>query len=185
MRARRAATSSAHREAAGQAIAERIATLPAFDAARHVAGYGAVGGEPPVASLAATAIARGRRWYLPTLVGDSGFMRFAPWHPASPMAPNRYAIPEPVVPADQLVDGCDLDLVLVPLVAFDRSGRRLGSGGGFYDRTFAFLADRPRPGRPLLIGIAWAFQEATIEPEPWDIPVDWVATEAELIRCHA
>lgn len=185
MRARRAATSAAERAAAGDAIVAQLGALPDVASARRIAGYGAVGGEMPLSPLAASCLARGQTWYLPTLVGDGGLMRFAPWHPASPMAPNRYAIPEPVVPASQLVDGPDLDMVLVPLVAFDRAGRRLGSGGGFYDRTFSFLMDSPRPGRPLLVGIGWSFQEAAIEPEPWDVAVDWVATETELIRCHA
>ncbi len=185
MRSRRAATSTAERAVAGEAMAARLSELPALGAASAVAGYGAVGGEVPLSHLAKVCLARGQRWYLPTLVGEHGFMRFAPWHPASPMAPNRYAIPEPVVPESSLIDGPDLDLVLVPLVAFDRQGRRLGSGGGFYDRTFAFLAGCRRPSRPVLVGIAWAFQEAAVDAEPWDIPVDWIATERELIRCHA
>lgn len=185
MRSRRAATTTAERAAAGAAVAAHLAALPAFGTAGRIAGYGAVGGELPLAQVATACLARGQHWYLPTLVGDDGFMRFAPWHPASPMAPNRYAIPEPVVPDAALVDGPDLDLVLVPLVAFDRRGGRLGSGGGFYDRTFAFLAGRPRPARPVLVGIGWSFQQADLTPESWDIPVDWVATDRELIRCHA
>jgi len=185
MRSRRAATTPAQRTAAGAAVAERLAGVPGFDVAATIAGYGAVGGEVPLAHVAHACLARGQRWFLPTLVGDSGRMRFAPWHPTSPMAPNRFAIPEPVVPDAALVDGRDLDFVLVPLVAFDRRGQRLGSGGGFYDRTFAFRAGQPRSAFPILVGIGWSFQETDLTAESWDIPVDWVATDRELIRCHA
>lgn len=185
MRSRRAATTPAQRAAASEALAGRLAGMPGFDVAATVAGYGAVGGEVPLAHVAHACLARGQRWFLPTLVGDSGLMRFAPWHPATRMAPNRYAIPEPVVPAGELLDASDLDVVLVPLIAFDRFGQRLGSGGGFYDRTFAFLGGRRRPDRPVLVGIGWAFQEAELAAEPWDVAVDWIATERELIRCHA
>jgi 5-formyltetrahydrofolate cyclo-ligase len=185
MRSRRAATTPAERIAAGEALAAQLAGLPGFDAAARIAGYVAVGGELPLAHVAQACLARGQQWFLPTLVGESGLMRFARWHPGTPMAPNRYAIPEPVVPADELLEARDLDVVLVPLVAFDRLGQRLGSGGGFYDRTFAFLGGRRRPDRPLLVGIGWAFQEAELAAEPWDIAVDWIATERELIQCHA
>ena len=78
----------------------------------------------------------------------------------------------------------DLDLVLVPLTAFDRSGRRLGMGGGYYDRSFAFLGEVVRPAQPLLVGIGYAFQEvATLPAQDWDIALDFIATDKELIDC--
>ncbi|NMW25346.1 5-formyltetrahydrofolate cyclo-ligase, partial [Rhodanobacter denitrificans] len=70
-------------------------------------------------------------------------------------------------------------------LGFDRRGRRLGHGGGYYDRSFAFLNEQVRPTEPLLVGIAYAFQELPeVDEEDWDVPLDFVATERELIDCH-
>jgi 5-formyltetrahydrofolate cyclo-ligase len=98
---------------------------------------------------------------------------------------NRFGIPEPQLPAAQQWQPEALDAVLVPLLAFDRHGNRLGSGAGYYDRSFAFLGTRrPRPA-PLLIGVAYAMQEVErLAIEPWDVPLDYIATEAELIECE-
>src|SRR5690606_40461575 len=66
----------------------------------------------------------------------------------------------------------------LPLVAFDARGNRLGMGGGFYDRTFA-RAPRARTLRPRLVGLAHHFQQvASLPAEPWDIPLDAIATDA-------
>jgi 5-formyltetrahydrofolate cyclo-ligase len=80
----------------------------------------------------------------------------------------------------------ELELVLVPLLGFDRRGRRLGYGGGYYDRSFAFLKAGARPREPLLVGVAYAFQEVPqLRAEPWDVTLDFIATEHELIDCSA
>jgi 5-formyltetrahydrofolate cyclo-ligase len=72
----------------------------------------------------------------------------------------------------------------VPLLGFDRHGHRLGFGGGYYDRSFAFLRDLERPSKPLLVGIGYASQEIdSLAPEDWDVRLDYVATERELIDC--
>jgi 5-formyltetrahydrofolate cyclo-ligase len=98
--------------------------------------------------------------------------------------PNRYGIPEPVAPGE-LLEPFQLDLVLVPLLGFDRRGHRLGHGGGYYDRSFAFLNEQVRPTEPLLVGIAYDFQELEIvNEEPWDVALDFIATNRELIDCH-
>jgi 5-formyltetrahydrofolate cyclo-ligase len=71
------------------------------------------------------------------------------------------------------------------LLAFDRKGHRLGTGGGWYDSSLAFIGNEPRPARPLLVGIGYAFQEVEAVPiEPWDVDLDYVATDAELIACR-
>ena len=75
----------------------------------------------------------------------------------------------------------DLDLVLVPLVAFDDRGNRLGMGGGYYDQTFAFLSQRQHYRRPTLLGVAYEFQRLVALPvQAWDIPLDGVATEKRV-----
>ena len=111
-------------------------------------------------------------------------LRFAPWQAGDAVRPNRYGIPEPVAPTG-LLEPFQLDLVFVPLLGFDRRGHRLGHGGGYYDRSFAFLNEQVRPTEPLLVGIAYSFQELpAIDEEDWDVPLDFVATERELIDCH-
>src|SRR5690606_2494135 len=118
------------------------------------------------------------------VVQDDRTLRFGPWRAGDPLLQNRYGIPEPDLSPDACLAAADLDLVLLPLTAFDRRGNRLGSGAGYYDRSFAFLAGRPRPARPLLVGIGYAFQEsAALDPAAWDVPLDYVATERELIDC--
>ena len=75
-------------------------------------------------------------------------------------------------------------IVFLPLLAFDRRGHRLGSGGGWYDRSFAFLADLPRPAHCVLVGVGYAFQEVPMLPvEAHDVRLDFIATERELIDC--
>jgi 5-formyltetrahydrofolate cyclo-ligase len=81
----------------------------------------------------------------------------------------------------KLIDPDQLDLVIVPLVAFDKSGNRLGKGGGYFDRTFEFLNEAPRPKKPFLCGIAYALQALpSIEPEPWDVKLNAVITEEKI-----
>ena len=71
----------------------------------------------------------------------------------------------------------------MPLLGFDRSGNRLGMGGGFYDRSLAYKQQRPEK-RPVLMGFAYDFQEVeSLLAEPWDIGLDWIAMESDLFRC--
>jgi len=82
------------------------------------------------------------------------------------------------------LDPRTLDVVLLPLVAFDMHGRRLGFGAGFYDRKFAFLRRGLRQ-RPLLIGIGYEFQRvASLSPSPWDVSLHAVVTERGFTRCR-
>lgn len=185
MRSKRAALTLQQRVAAAFALREVLADFAPLAAAKIVVGYVAVGGELPLSEVTSLCQERAQRYCLPVLTDASNLLRFAPSSPSTPMAPNRFAILEPVVEQSELLDGSDLELVLVPMVAFDRRGNRLGSGGGFYDRTFDFLRAARRPGKPLLIGIGYAFQELDhIEPEPWDVQVDWIATDSELRECR-
>ncbi len=98
------------------------------------------------------------------------------------MRRNRFGIPEPLTHKRVHVPPWGLDLICMPLVAFDRQGNRLGMGGGFYDRSLAYRRGRQSWHKPRLLGIAHALQEvAELEPRPWDIPLSGVATEAEII----
>ena len=95
---------------------------------------------------------------------------------------NRLGIAEPQV--TEFLGSRWLDVVFLPLVGFDRSGVRLGSGGGFYDRALAFRQLRSVWRAPRLIGLAYAFQElASIGAAAHDVLMDAVVTEEGVIRC--
>jgi 5-formyltetrahydrofolate cyclo-ligase len=179
LRARRQALAPAERIAATAALAQQLERLAAFREARSIAGYWAVSGELPLAGLVAPLRARGQRYLLPVLGPDQQLL-FVPWQAGSVVAPNRYGIPEPVGADLERFEPARLDLVLVPLLGFDRDGHRLGFGGGWYDRSFAFRRGVAPP--PLLVGIGFAIQELPrIEPAAWDVPLDYVATERALL----
>lgn len=185
LRAQRAALSAGERVAAAQALVAQIERIPGFLTAPRIAGYWATDGELPLAALPGGVHARGQHWYLP-VVRPHRQLWFAPWQVGAPLATNRFGIPEPVCAAEQMVPAPELDIVLVPLLGFDRHGHRLGFGGGYYDRSFAFLRERAAAARPLLVGIGYALQELpALAAQAWDVRLDYVATERELIRCAA
>ncbi len=143
--------------------------------ARTLAVYVANDGEIDPALLLHAAVATGKRTLLPRLRQRRlEFVDYRPAHAA--LRRNRFDIPEPVgraIPLQQI------DVVCMPLVGFDRRGRRLGMGGGFYDRTFAA---RSRGARPYLVGLAHACQEvAQLPSEAWDVPLLGIATEREWV----
>ncbi|MGH8370567.1 MAG: 5-formyltetrahydrofolate cyclo-ligase, partial [Gammaproteobacteria bacterium] len=164
------------------ALAGVIAELAEFRDARHLAVYMATDGEMDPQPLVARARAAGKQLYLPVLAAAAaGGLEFAAWQPETPLYPNRFKIPEPRPDPDTLCATTGLDLVLTPLVAFDAQGHRLGMGGGYYDRSFAFLKTGVR--KPLLIGLAYEFQRLpALNAEPWDVPLAGVATECGFYR---
>jgi len=183
LRAQRAAIAPRERIAAAEAIGGVLEQLPEFIVDARVAGYWAVGGEVPLLTAYARLRAREQTYLLP-VIGADDTLRFAPWQAGMPVRTNRFGIPEPEADTAALVAPHDVDLVLVPLLGFDRCGNRLGMGAGYYDRTFAFLRDAPRPAQPLLVGIGYHFQEIdALTPQSWDVPLDFIATDRELISC--
>ena len=112
---------------------------------------------------------------------DDGRLRFAPWRAGEAVVPNRFGIPEPAIAPDSLLEPEALDLAVVPLVGFDIRCHRLGMGGGWYDRSFAFRHRQPAP--PRLVGAAFAFQQVDGElpSEAWDVQLDAVCTDQSTI----
>ena len=183
LRERRAAIGASERIAAATSLVAHLETIPEFITDTNVAGYWAVAGELPLAGILGGLRARGQVYHLP-VIGEDERLLFSPWRPGIEIATNRYGIPEPVAAAGARIAPDALDVVLVPLVGFDRQGHRLGFGGGYYDRAFAFLREFERPSRPLLVGIGYAAQEIDrLEPRDWDVRLDYVATDRELIDC--
>jgi 5-formyltetrahydrofolate cyclo-ligase len=181
---RRRALTPAERIAAAQGLRRNLEQLPEYLTDARVAGYWATQGELPLNMVIPPLTNRGQQFLLP-VVCKGQKLKFVPWQSGEAVQPNRYGIPEPT-DRRELFEPSQIHLVLVPLLGFDRRGQRLGYGGGYYDRSFAFLNDQVRPTEPLLVGIAYAFQELPqLDEADWDVPLDFVATERELIDCHA
>ncbi|MDT7535596.1 5-formyltetrahydrofolate cyclo-ligase [Sphingobium sp. SA2] len=141
--------------------------------ARTVALYMGLDDEAPAQRLAAPLIAMGKRVALPRVLDRLGSMDFLPWTPDAPLVPGPFRTSHPE-PGDGPVTP---DAIIAPLVGFDRALNRLGQGGGYYDRAFARFPDALR------IGLAWSAQELDDVPaDPWDLPLDIILTEAELIE---
>lgn len=182
MRAVRAALPAADRIEAALAVAHHLVTSELFRRAWRIAAYVAVNAELDPGPSVAAARELGRRIHLPILpVLPGGGLRFALATAGGALRPNRHGIPEPAPTA--LVRPPFLDLVLVPLVAFDDAGNRLGMGAGHYDRTFGFRHHRHHWRGPRLVGLAYDCQRVEhLEPAPWDVPLDAVVTESGLRR---
>jgi 5-formyltetrahydrofolate cyclo-ligase len=172
MRERRRALPVRERLDAAAGLASHL--LPELAAhAGFVAGYWAIGGELPLHTVQ-SALPATLRWCLPVL-HDDGRLRFREWRAGQALARNRHGIPEPA--EGPLLEAHALAVVLVPLLAFDARGHRLGQGGGWYDRSFA-TSPRPR-----LIGVGYDWQQvATFEVAGWDVPLDDAATPSAFHR---
>lgn len=182
IRARRSALSPAFRIAAAQQLAARLAALPGMPQTGYVAGYWAVDGEIALHAWQ-TSLPRGCVYCLPALSADDR-LRFAPWRAGDPLVANRFGIPEPDVAAASLLEPESLAAIVMPLVAFDARGHRIGMGGGWYDRTLAGI--RARSPRPLLVGVGYELQRIdAIAPAPWDVPLDAVCTESATYLADA
>lgn len=184
LRAGRQIMPSAERLGAALSVARRVTDWPIYGAAIRIGGYWACNGELDPMPLLESAWAASKDVYLPVLVGaPPQSLRFAPYRPGLPLRRNRFDIPEPDVPPSEWLQPESLDLVLTPVVAFDSTGTRLGMGGGFYDRSFAFLRDPDYRGqRSLLLGLGYEFQKTRehLVRQSWDVPLDAAATEEAL-----
>jgi 5-formyltetrahydrofolate cyclo-ligase len=182
LRQQRRALDEDTREWAALELAERISGLREFNSARKIAFYLPNDGEIDPTPLMMIAWRRNKSIYLPVLGSSRNYrLYFAPYCPGDPLLPNRFGIPEPV--GQSLSNGRDLDLVLTPLVGFDERGNRLGMGGGFYDRSFAFLRQRKIWRQPKLIGLAYELQRVpSLQAQCWDVPMAAIATEDRVYR---
>lgn len=111
-------------------------------------------------------------------------LRFASYQPNDILQKNRYGILEPDDKAFYITPQ-QLDLVIMPLLAVDLFGHRLGSGGGYYDRTFSYLRNSLRIDRkPILMGLAYSIQFISNVPaDPWDVSLHAVLTEEKITFC--
>lgn len=178
LRALRRALTPHQQHQAALHLARRLNTLPELHRARHIALYIANDGEIDPAAFARVARARGKHCYLPILHPIlKNRLWFCRVGPNDRLHLNRFGIPEPDLRTHPRRPAWSLDCVLLPLVGFDAQGGRMGMGGGFYDRTFAFTRIARRP-QPHLIGLAHAGQRVeTLPLEPWDVVLQAIVTD--------
>lgn len=170
MRAARRQLGAAERRAAAEAAAANLALAGLPLPHTRVAFYLPMDGELDPGPAVALARARGCEVYVPVITSfRARRMRFVPWSAELATRRNRWGIHEPEGAG---IDGRWLHLALVPCVAFDDAGARLGLGAGFYDRHFAYLARRSAWPRPRLVGLAYDFQRVPrLEQAAWDVPL--------------
>lgn len=163
-------------------IAEHIFSSNLMLRVRHVGCYLPTDEEVNTWPLIERAWRMKKRIFVPVLKKKRR-MDFVEIDSGTPLGSNWYGLDEPG--AGKKIPACRLDIVLMPLVAFDRTGNRIGMGGGYFDREFAFLKHRRKYRRPKLIGLAFSCQKVgSVCASPWDVPLFQVYSEngAELHR---
>jgi 5-formyltetrahydrofolate cyclo-ligase len=180
-RRERARLDCEQRQAWDSAINSRLLDYARRERPHVVAAFVAFDGEPELAPALSQLQRLDVRLALPVIRDAPGRadICFRQWSPGSEMQPNRYGIPEPVGTLD--IHMGEIDLVLVPLVAWDANGGRLGMGASFYDRLFQPLASQRRPFR---LGVAYQLQQVDRIPlDPWDVRLHGVLTENGCFDC--
>lgn len=182
LRAKRRAVTAAERKTSAQLIAHNVDCWLHLRPSWRIAVYAALPEELDTAPLIALARARGCRLYLPRIDRHSLGRKMQFVEMNDRQRSNRLGIVEPE--GSQTIGARWLDVVFLPLVGFDSRGVRLGTGGGYYDRAFAFRRWRKVWHTPRLVGLAYSFQQVeAIIPAAHDVLLDAVVTEQGVVRC--
>ena len=157
-------------------IAANLESLEGFQNARHILFYWSVSGEPDTRVLVEKNLEE-KELYLPVTRGKS-HLQSVPVQKPLRLKRGHEGVPEPVgQDPNSFFDG-RVELVVVPGVAFDRKGNRLGMGKGYYDRYLVSV--------PNAVRVALAYEEQVLDhvpKEPYDVPMDWIVTDREIIQC--
>ncbi len=178
MKAWRAGLSAAQMAQAADALAAHgLAFLPGLAAGAVVSGFASLPEELRAWPLLRRLDGEGYRLCLPVMQGKGKPLVFRAWAPGDAMDRRVWGIAEPKADKAEL----EPDVLIVPLLAFDAAGRRLGYGGGFYDRTLRALRARKK-----IVAVGLAYDEQKIDAVPhldYDERLDWVLTPSGPIRC--
>ena len=164
-------------------IAQQLIKLPAYQKAQHIGMYSALADEASLKVFSELAWEDGKALYLPVIDKNSSdnLMNFKIWSSGAQLNPNSLGIFEPNEASNSsnlIPVSIPLDILLLPLVAYDIKGQRLGMGGGFYDRYIQNNLNK----QCVLIGIAFSCQKATVLPnESWDKKLHAVVNEKEFL----
>jgi 5-formyltetrahydrofolate cyclo-ligase len=182
LRARRRAVTPEQRARAARQVARNVDRVFRLRPGLRVAIYASFPEELDSGPLLRLARRRGCRIFLPRIDTRTISMKFVEALAGARETTNHLGIVEPH--GTRAIPARWLDLVLLPLVGFDSHGMRLGMGGGYYDRTFAFRNRHTAWRGPRLVGVAYSFQQVpSITREAHDVALDAVVTEAGVIRC--
>ncbi len=179
MNEKRIAVSDMERNKAAQQAVAILMQDVVFSTAKNIACYLARTEEFDSTPIIQAIWAAKKNCYLPVLSShEEGYLHFVPYQANDQLQLNKYRILEPqnktTYPTERL------DLVIMPLVGFDIEGHRLGAGGGYYDKTFAFAKNAAQK-KPILMGLAYEFQCLHALPrDEWDVPMDAVVTERQI-----
>ena len=168
-----------------QALSQNTTKEKTWRNSQHIALYLANDSEIDPYLLIEHAHFMGKKIYLPILAPLKNSLYFALYEAGDRLKLNRFKILEPVCHPSKWKSASQLDLLLLPLVAFDASGNRMGMGGGFYDRTLAYMQHRRFWKKPILVGLAHEIQKVEqLSSQSWDIPLDYIITEKRRYRTY-
>ena len=157
----------------GQAIAEAVEAVIGDPKGRIVSAYWPFRGEPDLRGMMQRLTASGAECALPVVIARGQPLVFRAWASGEPLERGVWSIPVPAEGREVVPD-----VVIAPVVGFDRRCYRLGYGGGFFDRTLAALRNKPQ-----IIGVGASHAEIpTIHPQPHDVPMDMIVTEREILK---
>lgn len=179
----RLALSTYQKKIASRQILQQVLHLPFFKPSQKIGLYWAVRGELDPIFIEQWSWHHGKSCFLPKLdILHKKQLAFIAYKKNSVLIPNQFNIPEPQISAGKIYPW-QLDIIFIPLVAFDEQGNRLGMGAGFYDRTLAFTKNAAYP-KPWLVGLAYDWQKVKkLNPQPWDISLDFIVTERRIYHC--
>ena len=181
LRQRRQALSQKQQEVAAEQLCSNLLADPDYQAADTVAFYLPFDGEISPLNILSHAFEQGKTCCLPVLDAVLPELHFVECRTGAVLQSNRYGIEEPAFNTANLVPPAQLDIIFLPLVAFDLQGTRLGMGKGYYDRTLSAFKASGLAGKPLLIGLAHECQRvAHLERADWDVPLDRIVTDQSV-----
>ena len=182
-RDRRRSLTPLERESHNHSINRSVIEMVERVGAKSLSAFLAFDGEPSLQPALNHLSERGLEVAMPVITDtESGKrLQFCVWRPETALRRNAFGIEEPGLECK--VEMRDFDLVLIPMVAWDQRGNRLGMGAGYYDRALSALVHSDRPMR---IGVAYSIQQADMLPaEPWDVRMHEIITENGRFTCPA
>lgn len=160
-----------------QQVQQQVLSSKHFLCAQTLALYSPINNEVATAQIFAVATELNKQIYYPRVAGDE--LEFFRVCASTELLPGAFGVAEPLT--EEKISVAELDLIIVPGIAFDLRGHRLGYGRGFYDRQLV-----GRPARTVSVGLSFEFQFCDLLPtEIHDQALDFIATETQFIPCHA
>ncbi|MET1256153.1 5-formyltetrahydrofolate cyclo-ligase [Aliikangiella maris] len=180
IRQRRNLITSEQSRKSGKAALKHLLAHPTYFNAKHIACFLSFDGEISTQAIIEQLIIDKTRCYLPKLKPmKPNRLWFLPYTHETKLIPNKLKIPEVDLAVNHAIRISQLDIILMPLVAFDIKGNRLGMGGGYYDATLAHLVGAKE--KPLCFGLAFEEQKVdSIPSQPWDYPLDGIFTQKDF-----